>query len=265
MPPGTFRNTWVKSILFNYSLATEETFSRGFNSPAFVRVLIGIIRGPDLNNLDLDPAIAMGLLPELILMSCRCLSNMIETNPGSVMHIVQCNGPDALIGKLFELEYIDLAEQVLLVLDKISSDYPTPILKCNGLLAVIQYIDFFNIHVQRIALKIVSNTLQSLPRLNNSGSGREAGEEAFKKISGVFDAIIRFTVYSDQKMANYAVQSISRIVNWVSKDLKMLENLFENHLKSLIGLLGSLIESKYSAPQALIFSQVILNIFNNRL
>lgn len=107
----------------------------------------------------------------------------------------------------------------------------------------------------RIALKIVANTVQSLPRLNST-SNKESSHDAFSKISSVFDSIIRLATYTDQKVVNHAVQSITRIANWVSKDTNLLNELFSPHLKPLVGLLTSLIEAKYSASNALVFSQV---------
>lgn len=67
-----------------------------------------------------------------------------------------------MVSKLMEVEYIDLAEQVLSVLEKISLDFSAAVVHAGGLLAVLQYIDFFNIHVQRTAVSIAANAAVGL-------------------------------------------------------------------------------------------------------
>ena len=66
------------------------------------------------------------------------------------------------------IEYIDLAESILSILDKLSGEFPLAILKGNGLIASLQYIDFFNIHNQRMAISIAANAVRGLQSLDRS-------------------------------------------------------------------------------------------------
>lgn len=151
----------------------------GFSMDELVKALLSIIESPASSsagnpNSDLPAEFrviddssfgdfdGMGLKPELILLSCRCLSNLIEALPSSILLIVQNDGTGVLIEKLLSIEYIDLAEQIISVLLKISMEYPSAVIKANGLLACLQYIDFFNVHVQRNAVSIAANACKAL-------------------------------------------------------------------------------------------------------
>lgn len=50
-----------------------------------------------------------------MLLSCRCLYNLVEANPGASSSISHHKGVGVLVGKLLEIEYIDMAETVLKV------------------------------------------------------------------------------------------------------------------------------------------------------
>ena len=152
-------------------VANEEDFmhSRVLSSPNLVQILIGFLEPSK------DPFEELDLGAELMLLACRCLYNLVEANPGASSTIAHCKGKkfddkgvDVLVGKLLEIEYIDMAEMVLKVLDRISIDYPSAILKANGLFACLQYLDFFGIHVQRTAVSTVANTCRSLPHLQSN-------------------------------------------------------------------------------------------------
>ena len=49
--------------------------------------------------------------------------------------------------RLLNIEYIDLAEQALQALEKLSHEHPLAILRAGGMLAVLQFVDFFAISV----------------------------------------------------------------------------------------------------------------------
>ena len=144
------------------SIANENTFGSStsrLNPGKITRNLIKLISEPptDSNLLELE------LHPDILLLSYRCLYNFIEADPGSIMNFCSQNGVEALISKLMQIEYIDLAEQILGVLEKISVESPNSILKANGLFSVLQYLDFQSMHVQRICIQIVANVCVALP------------------------------------------------------------------------------------------------------
>jgi E3 ubiquitin-protein ligase TRIP12 len=108
------------------------------------------------------------LFPEVLILACRCLSNLIEALPPITLAIVHENGVAILVEKIMNIEYIDLAESILSILEKLSGEFPLAILKGNGLLASLQYIDFYSIHNQRMAISIAANAVRGLQSLDRS-------------------------------------------------------------------------------------------------
>jgi E3 ubiquitin-protein ligase TRIP12 len=206
----------------------------GLDSGLIVRNLVSLISAkPDPYAMDFD------LQPEIVLLSCRCLYNLIDVNVNAIGIIAQQNGVEALVEKLQEIEFIDLAEQILKVLEKISLEYPSAIIKSDALMASLQYLDFFGLHVQRTALTLVCNTCESLPGSGPSNSA--LGEIAFTKLRSIVDIVVNLLGYGDQRIVDLAATALSKIAAWVCKDPKKLPELFAvNHLSSiLLGLQNS--------------------------
>ncbi|TPX62066.1 hypothetical protein PhCBS80983_g00610 [Powellomyces hirtus] len=259
------------------SMATEDMFighsgqrMAGFSTDEFVQALVQILKGPDpgssegFNDIPLSMLQEMGMTaaelgyggvemmnPELMLLACRCLSNLIEAHPSSTMHVLQHGAVQVLVGKLMEVEYIDLAEQVLSVLDKISLDYPAAIIRANGLLAVLQYIDFFGLHVQRTAVTIAANACQGLNTVSSgarryemgkaaaSGAAESENDDVFNKVKEVIPTLERLLGYSDTKLVEQTVRALDRIVDWAWKDQPKLESIITpGLLQTIVGAIN---------------------------
>ncbi|KAJ1341678.1 hypothetical protein BSLG_003790 [Batrachochytrium salamandrivorans] len=159
------------------------------------------------------------LLPDMMLLSCRCLSNLFEANPSSVVYIVRHAGVEALVAKLTEIEYIDLAETILAVLAHVAAAYPLAVIRSNGLVASLQYIDFFGVHVQRVAMSIAANACRALGALHSSGL-RDAAHSSMNAVSmvlAVSDTITRLLSSSDAKLLSQAVKCVSRMIEWSAR------------------------------------------------
>jgi E3 ubiquitin-protein ligase TRIP12 len=126
------------------------------------------------------------LFPQVLILACRCISNLIEALPQITLAIVHQDGVVILIEKIMNIEYIDLAESILSILDKLSGEFPLAILKGNGLLASLQYIDFFSIHNQRMAISIAANAVRGLQSLDRSRGSlySKQNRKTCKRISG---------------------------------------------------------------------------------
>lgn len=61
--------------------------------------------------------------PDLMLYATRTLTHMIEALPVTCSVVVSCQAVPTLCSKLLTIEYIDLAEQSLTALEKLSVDY----------------------------------------------------------------------------------------------------------------------------------------------
>ncbi|KAG0662977.1 Ubiquitin fusion degradation protein 4 [Maudiozyma exigua] len=101
---------------------------------------------------------------ELQMQASRCLYNLFEVNPDSTSIAVDKNVIKILSEKLAEINFIDLAEQVLETLEYISRVHGKDILEAGNLTFYIQYYDFFTIHAQRKAIAIVSNAMARVER-----------------------------------------------------------------------------------------------------
>ena len=62
--------------------------------------------------------------PEMMLLACRCLCNMIEALPGSAAVVIENGAAPILTAKMLNIEYIDLAEQALTALDSLPVSPP---------------------------------------------------------------------------------------------------------------------------------------------
>jgi E3 ubiquitin-protein ligase TRIP12 len=90
--------TTLQELAELLSMSTEESMA-GFRSEPFVSRLL------ELSNYELNP--------NIMILACRCLSNLLEAWPPSANAIVFQNGIEALCSKLITIEYIDLAETAI--------------------------------------------------------------------------------------------------------------------------------------------------------
>lgn len=123
------------------SISTEDTLAGYFQVDAFVKELVACLKGQGVNpqadyaligemNDDDGLAIAQAIAAsgdasggsgaeanaeEMQLLACRCLANLIEAMPTTSHNIVSNGAIPVLCSKLFEITFIDLAEQTISV------------------------------------------------------------------------------------------------------------------------------------------------------
>jgi len=82
--------------------------------------------------------------PDITLLVCRTFCNLLEAFPQTAGLLVQQDSAiEALCLKLLNIQFIDVAEQALMVVRKLSNAHPTPLLMAGGFDAVLTNIDFF--------------------------------------------------------------------------------------------------------------------------
>lgn len=91
-------------------ICTEDNLSGHFSPDQFIKELVRIMR---------DPSPTGDENPEMMLLACRCISNIMEALPAAVSNVVFCGAVPVLCQKLLEISYIDLAEQALSVSDRL--------------------------------------------------------------------------------------------------------------------------------------------------
>lgn len=156
---------------------------------------------------------------EAQVLACRCLANLMEALPGVAHTVVYHGAIPVLCSKLIEISYIDLAEQTLSVsfrlnfvslcrhslicqtMEKISEEFPSAIVREGGLAALLNYLDFFSIAVQRTALQAASNCC------------RNVSSDHFQMIREVWPIIRNCLTYSDQRLVEFACLSVIRVID----------------------------------------------------
>eukprot|EP01134_Creolimax_fragrantissima_P007092 CFRG7092T1 len=138
----------VTDLCEQLSVATEETLS-GFPTQAMIANLMRLMNAE--HN------------PDLMLVAIRTITHLLEAKPSSTLAVVRAGVVPALCAKLLSIEYIDLAEQSLTALEKLSVEHGIDVLRAGGLMACLSYIDFFATSVQRVAVNVCANVCRSVP------------------------------------------------------------------------------------------------------
>jgi E3 ubiquitin-protein ligase TRIP12 len=86
-------------------VSTEDNLSGHFSPDAFVKELVVLMQPTDFGEEN----------PEMMLLACRCLANLMEALPASTANVVYGGAVPVLCAKLLEIHFIDLAEQALSV------------------------------------------------------------------------------------------------------------------------------------------------------
>lgn len=94
----------LQELADNLLISTEDLLIGYFPIDQFAEALVDIMREPMFED-----------APEIMLLACRNISNLIEVIPSSVGNVVHAGAVPLLCQKLLEIQYIDLAEQALSV------------------------------------------------------------------------------------------------------------------------------------------------------
>ncbi|CAH8305538.1 unnamed protein product [Eruca vesicaria subsp. sativa] len=130
------------------SIGTEDSLST-FSVDSFVPVLVGLLNHESN--------------PDIMLLAARALTHLCDVLPSSCAAVVHYGAVSCFVARLLTIEYMDLAEQSLQALKKISLEHPTACLRAGALMAVLSYLDFFSTGVQRVALSTAANMCKKLP------------------------------------------------------------------------------------------------------
>ena len=102
--PSTQR-TALEELAGLLLMANEDSLNGQFSPDSFVKELVIIMQGEGV----------LGPNPEMMLLACRCIANLIEALPQAAHSVVTGGAVPILCQKLIEIDYIDLAEQALIV------------------------------------------------------------------------------------------------------------------------------------------------------
>ncbi|KAL2755556.1 hypothetical protein ACRALDRAFT_1034293 [Sodiomyces alcalophilus JCM 7366] len=198
-------------------VSNEDNLLGHFSPDAFVKELVTLMQPNELTGEE---------NPEIMLLACRCLANLMEALPASVANVVYGGAVPVLCQKLLEISFIDLAEQALSTLEKISAEYPATIVREGGLTACLSYLDFFATSTQRTAVTTAANCCRNIP------------EDSFPVIRDVMPTLLNVLKSSDQRVVEQASLCVSGIVESFKYQSSKLEQLVSvDLLKAVLRLL----------------------------
>lgn len=214
-------------------MANEDSLNGQFSPDSFVKELVVIMQGEGL----------IGPNPEMMLLACRCIANLIEALPQASHSVVTGGAVPVLCQKLIEIDYIDLAEQALIVrssplavavnradcflqtLEKISDDYPGSIVRAGGLTACLTFLEFFATPTQRTAVTAAAKCC------------RDLSDSSFPMIKDVMPILLGVLGSSDQKVVEQGSLCITRIVSSFEGHSKLDELVSAPLLQAILQLL----------------------------
>jgi E3 ubiquitin-protein ligase TRIP12 len=198
-------------------VSNEDNLSGHFSPDAFVKELVSLMQPNELTGEE---------NPEIMLLACRCLANLMEALPASTANVVYGSAVPILCQKLLEISFIDLAEQALSTLEKISLEYPGSIVREGGLNACLSYLEFFATSTQRVAVTTAANCCRNLDIEN------------FPVVRDVMPILLNVLGSNDQRVVEQASLCVTRIVESFKSHPRKLEELVSvDLLKAILRLL----------------------------
>ncbi|XP_056160889.1 E3 ubiquitin-protein ligase UPL3-like [Syzygium oleosum] len=198
------------------SIGTEDSLST-FSVDSFVPVLVGLLNHESN--------------PDIMLLAARALTHLCDVLPSSCAAVVHYGAVSCFCARLLTIEYMDLAEQSLQALKKISQEHPTACLRAGALMAVLSYLDFFSTGVQRVALSTAANMCKKLP------------SDAADFVMEAVPLLTNLLQYHDAKVLEHASVCLTRIAEAFASSPDKLDDLC-NH--GLVTQAASLISTNNS-------------------
>ncbi|CAA3011063.1 E3 ubiquitin- ligase UPL3 [Olea europaea subsp. europaea] len=185
------------------SIGTEDSLS-SFPVDSFAPVLVGLLNHESN--------------PDIMLLAARALTHLVDVLPSSSAAVVHYGAVTCFVARLLTIEYMDLAEQSLQALKKISLEHPTACLRAGALMAVLSYLDFFSTGVQRVALSTAANICKKLP------------SDASDFVMEAVPLLTNLLQYHDAKVLEHACICLTRIAEAFGSSPEKLDELCNNGL-----------------------------------
>ncbi|XP_062117154.1 E3 ubiquitin-protein ligase UPL4 isoform X2 [Humulus lupulus] len=156
--------------------------------------------------------------PEIMLLAIRAITYLCDVYPRSSGFLVRHDAVPALCQRLLAIEYLDVAEQCLQALEKISREQPLACLQAGAIMAVLSFIDFFSTSMQRVALSTVMNICKKLP------------SECPSPFMEAVPILCNLLQYEDKQLVEIVALCLIRITERVRKSSEMLDELCKHGL-----------------------------------
>ncbi|XP_027173820.1 E3 ubiquitin-protein ligase UPL4 isoform X1 [Coffea eugenioides] len=156
--------------------------------------------------------------PNIMLLAIRAITYFCDVHPRSSAYLVRHDAVPALCQRLLAIEYLDVAEQCLQALEKISREQPLACLQSGAIMAVLNYIDFFSTIVQRVALSTVVNICKKLP------------SECPSPFMDAVPILCKLLQYEDRQLVESVSTCLIKITERVCHSSDMLDDLCKHGL-----------------------------------
>lgn len=198
-------------------VSNEDNLSGQFSPDPYVKELVSLMQPNPVTQEE---------NPEMMLLACRCIANLMEALRGSVANVVYGGAVPVLCQKLLDIQYIDVAEQALSTLSKVSIDFPGSIVREGGLTACLQFLDFFATGTQRTAVTTAANCCRNIPH------------DSFPVIRDVMPILLNVLSSHDQKVVEQGCLCVTRVIDSFKHSPDKLEQLVDPPLlRAVLGLL----------------------------
>lgn len=205
-------------------VSNEDALSTFLPAEAFVLVLVKLMQPNAYGEEN----------PDVMLLACRCLANLMEVMPSAMPSVVYGGAVSVLCQKLLEIQFIDVAEQALSTLEKISVEFPSSVIREGGLGACLNFLDFFSTSVQRVAITTAANSCRTIPM------------DCFPAVRDAIPVLQNVISGNDQKVVEQGCICVARIVENFRHHPQNLEQLMSE------GLLGRIVSLLLPGPTSLI-------------
>ncbi|KAF3510574.1 hypothetical protein F2Q69_00000108, partial [Brassica cretica] len=155
---------------------------------------------------------------DIMLLAIRAITYLSDVYPRSVAFLVKHETLPALCQRLQAIEYLDVAEQCLQALEKISKDEPVACLNAGAIKAVLSYIDFFSTSLQRVAVSTVVNICRKL------------SSESPSPFMDAVPILCNLLQYEDRQLVESVAICLTKIADQVSESPEMLDQLCSHGL-----------------------------------
>lgn len=219
-PDATAQLDALTQLCDYLSVGTEESMV-SFSIDAFVPPLVSLLSDGTADTK---------------LLSARAITHMMDALPTAAASISHHGAAVPLCANLLSIQYIDLAEQSLSALEKLSTDFPHPIVRAGGFSAALSFIDFFSTGVQRVAASTVCNLCRGPP------------SEAMDMVVEVLPTMRNLLDSLDQRIREYTIQGFSRLADGFRGSSSKLEQLCSENAVLVDKVLGLVVPA---SPPAL--------------
>ncbi|KAK4281445.1 hypothetical protein QN277_012938 [Acacia crassicarpa] len=155
---------------------------------------------------------------EIMLLAIRAITYICDVYPRSAGILASHDAISALCQRLLVIDYLDVAEQCLQALEKISREQPLACLRAGAIMAVLTYIDFFSTSIQRVALSTVVNICKKLP------------SESLSPCMEALPTLCNLLHHEDRQLVENVATCLIKIVEQAGHSSKLLDELCEHGL-----------------------------------